>query len=83
MAKRFTKDRTLESDIQSVDIMRYTPGLATGKPGSRRSCLCEDKETYSSKCCRGYLRNQGVGQTEALPPEVTAFRKPDFSNAFS
>ena len=81
--KRFFKDRTLESDVIAFDNMRYTLGLATGKPGSRRGCLCADKETYSRDCCNGYLINQGIGQTEALPPPISAFRKPDFSNAFS
>ena len=83
MSKRYFKDKTIESDVPALDNMRYTMGLATGKPGSRRSCLCEDKETYSVKCCRGYLINQGVGQTEGLPPAITAFKKPDFSTAFS
>ena len=81
--KRFFKDKTLESGQVSLDIMRFTPGLATGKPGSRRACACEDSDTYSVKCCRGYLQNQGVGQTEALPLPITAFKKPDFSSAFS
>ena len=81
--KKYFKDRTLESDQYIELYPKYTLGLATGKPGSKRGCLCADKETYSSKCCDGYLINQGVGAVEGLPPAITAFKKPDFSNAFS
>jgi hypothetical protein len=81
--KRYFKDKTLESPIQVLDNTRYTVGLATGRPGSKRGCLCADKETYSTKCCDGFLINQGVGAVEGLPPAPQNFRKPDFSNAFS
>jgi hypothetical protein len=83
MAKKYFKDKTLESEYQSLDQDRYTLGLAVSRKGSKRACLCEDKETYSVACCRGYLINQGVGAVEGLPPAITAFKKPDFSNAFS
>jgi len=26
-----------------------------------KACLCIDKDTYSKKCCKGYLMNQGIG----------------------
>jgi len=38
-----------------------TPGK-TSPRGSRRACLCEDN-TYSTKCCDGSLRAQGIGST--------------------
>jgi hypothetical protein len=25
------------------------------------ACLCADKNTYSRKCCKGFLINQGIG----------------------
>ena len=38
-----------------------TPSKISPK-GSRRGCLCEDN-TYSTKCCDGSLRAQGIGST--------------------
>ncbi len=76
--------RTIEPTEVAINPMdRYTMGLAVPRKGSKRACLCEDSETYSSKCCRERLINQGIGavQGEALP--TWAFRRPDFSNAFS
>ena len=35
-------------------------GLAVPRNGLM-GCLCHDKNTYSRKCCRGYLINQGIG----------------------
>lgn len=35
--------------------------------GSKRGCLCWDKNTYSKKCCDGSLRAQGIGNiTKAI-----------------
>lgn len=48
---------------------------------SRRACLCLDKRTYSIKCCNGYLKNQGIGQTQSPYPERGAFSN-GFSNGF-
>lgn len=28
---------------------------------NRRACLCKGKNTYSRKCCKGKLINQGIG----------------------
>lgn len=42
------------------DRMKETPSYSSPK-GSRRGCLCKDGRTYSSKCCNGSLRAQGVG----------------------
>lgn len=33
----------------------------TSPKGGRRGCLCPDN-TYSSKCCDGTLRAQGIGK---------------------
>ena len=38
-------------------------GDKTSSPkGGKRGCLCENS-TYSSKCCKGELLNQGIGST--------------------
>jgi len=37
-----------------------TPGNSSPK-GKKRACLCEDN-TYSTKCCDGSLRAQGIGR---------------------
>jgi hypothetical protein len=39
-----------------------TKGLSSPK-NNRRGCLCLDKNTYSRKCCDGFLQQQGIGQT--------------------
>ena len=38
-----------------------TPSRTSPK-SSRRACLCDDGKTYSTKCCKGNLINQGVGK---------------------
>lgn len=49
-----------------------TKGLSSPK-NSRRGCLCLDTNTYSTKCCDGYLINQGIGQTQREGLERGAF----------
>lgn len=41
---------------------RFKTPSKTSPKGSRRGCLCEDN-TYSTKCCDGSLRAQGIGST--------------------
>ena len=41
-----------------------TPGKSSPK-GKKRACLCEDN-TYSTKCCDGSLRAQGIGRVTGL-----------------
>ena len=36
-------------------------GSRTSPKGSQRGCLCWDTNTYSSKCCDGSMRAQGIG----------------------
>lgn len=38
---------------------KETKGKSSPK-GGKRGCLCKDN-TYSSKCCDGTLRGQGIG----------------------
>lgn len=56
------------------------PTLSHSSPkNSRRGCLCLDSNTYSTKCCDGYLINQGIGRIHAIPPTPG----PAFSSGFS
>lgn len=44
------------------------PTLGKSSPkNNRRACLCKDTNTYSRKCCEGYLINQGIGQIQGTP----------------
>lgn len=54
-----------------------TPGRSSRR-NSRRGCLCKDKNTYKIECCKGYLINQGIGETSRGPLE-----RGSFSAAFS
>jgi hypothetical protein len=43
-------------------INRKTTYKSKSSPkGGKRGCLCPDGKTYSSKCCDGSLRGQGIG----------------------
>ena len=55
---------------------RYTVGRNVPR-GNRKACLCPDN-TYSRKCCNGYLLNHGIGSISSVAGE---FNK-DFSNDF-
>ena len=42
------------------------PTLGKSSPkNSRRGCLCADSNTYDTKCCKGYLINQGIGNVNS------------------
>ena len=70
------KNQYRETDKGGIYI-GPTQGLSSPK-NSRRGCLCKDSNTYSTKCCDGYLINQGIGQTER-----EALERGAFSAAFS
>tara|TARA_Y100001972_G_scaffold4721_1_gene5243 strand:- start:114 stop:269 length:156 start_codon:yes stop_codon:yes gene_type:complete len=38
----------------------YIPSR-TSPRGSRRACLCKDRDTYAIECCDGSLWAQGIG----------------------
>ena len=57
-----------------------TPSNSSPK-NSRRGCLCLDSNTYDTKCCDGYLQNQGIGKTESVITEHGAFSS-GFSEGF-
>jgi hypothetical protein len=47
-----------------------------------QACLCAEKLTYSRKCCKGYLINQGIGNTISPYPAQTGGFSLGFSNGF-
>ena len=51
-------------------VTRYSYGRNIPRSGAFQACLCADKDnmTYSKKCCKGYLFNQGVGPTMSPYP---------------
>ena len=57
-----------------------TAGLSSPK-NSRRGCLCLDSNTYDTKCCDGYLQNQGIGSTQSVITNRGAFSQ-GFSAGF-
>ena len=57
-----------------------TQGLSSPK-NSRMACLCINTNTYSRKCCKGYLINQGIGSTISPYPSGGGFSI-GFSNGF-
>lgn len=57
-----------------------TVGRSSPK-NSRRACLCVDSNTYSRRCCNGYLINQGIGNIQQVKPQ-RAFSD-GFSDGFS
>lgn len=40
---------------------KTTPSRTSPK-GGKRGCLCDDGKSYNSKCCKGGLINQGIGE---------------------
>jgi hypothetical protein len=44
--------------------------------GGKRGCLCADN-TYSSKCCDGSLRAQGIGKTASSVAQTVTITEVD------
>jgi hypothetical protein len=63
----FTQNQRKNSGI----YIGPTVGKSSPK-NSRRGCLCLKDNTYSTKCCKGYLQNQGIGRISGVvTPSVT------------
>jgi hypothetical protein len=58
-----------------------TVGKSSPK-NSRQACLCLDKDTYHVDCCKGYLQNQGIGQTQSAPVVRGDFSARGFGDGF-
>ena len=63
MKKYFSSRDTRYAD-EEKPVGRYSFGWAVPKSGAFQACLCAegDNVTYSKKCCKGFLINQGIGQ---------------------
>lgn len=59
-----------------------TVGRSSPK-NNRRACLCVDSNTYSRRCCDGYLINQGIGNIQQSAPGAGRAFSTGFSNGFS
>lgn len=69
--------RKLQNSRRSGIYIGPTLGKSSPK-NSRRGCLCLDSNTYSTKCCDGYLQNQDIGK---ITTEVIT--EGQFSSGFS
>ena len=70
MKKSYFSSRDTRYAQEEGSVTRYSYGRATPKSGTMGACLCPDPNniTYSRKCCKGYLFNQGIGGTQAPYP---------------
>jgi hypothetical protein len=55
--KRKNKRRGVVSRQRGFQTPSYTSPY-----NGKRGCLCWDENTYSSECCDGTLRAQGIGR---------------------
>jgi hypothetical protein len=75
-----TSERGRDEITESTLAMPYSYGRAVPRNGLY-ACLCADKNTYSRKCCKGYLINQGIGNIYGTTPVGGSFSQ-GFSNGF-
>jgi hypothetical protein len=69
-----------ESATQGIYI-GPTQGLSSPK-NSRRGCLCAHSNTYSRKCCKGDLIQQGIGSTQSPGGQERGAFSSGFSDGF-
>lgn len=75
-----TSERGRDEITESTLAMPYSYGRSVPRNGLY-ACLCADKNTYSRKCCKGYLINQGIGNIYGTTPVGGSFSQ-GFSNGF-
>ena len=63
---------SVNRENQSGIYIGPTKGLSSPKK-SRQGCICLDSNTYDVKCCKGFLMNQGIGQTQSATTDLGAF----------
>lgn len=78
--KKYFSNPTNRSKLEARPQPKHSYGHAVPASGME-ACLCADKLTYSKKCCKGYLINQGIGSTISPYPSGGGFSK-GFSNGF-
>jgi hypothetical protein len=82
MKKYFSNPNTAKSSSEYKKVApAHSYGRAVPMAGSLEACLCADELTYSKKCCKGYLINQGIGQIQSPYPTYGGARA--FSNGFN
>tara|TARA_S200002703_G_scaffold155275_1_gene159241 strand:- start:192 stop:416 length:225 start_codon:yes stop_codon:yes gene_type:complete len=47
--------------MQGINRNNITPSKSSPK-GGNRACLCQDGKTYKKECCKGGIKNQGIGK---------------------
>ena len=78
----FSSADNRSKDPYSNMKMPYSFGLSVPRNGLY-ACLCADKNTYSRKCCKGYLLNQGIGNIYGTNPVyIGAFQHESFNFGF-
>ena len=72
---------SVNRENQSGIYIGPTKGLSSPK-NSRQGCICLESNTYDVKCCKGFLMNQGIGQTQGTGTAGGAFSD-GFSEGFN
>ena len=79
MKKKYFSNNVNKYATEQQAAPPHSWGLAVPKSGALSACLCADELTYSKKCCKTYLINQGLGNIQS-----PYFVHPSaFSNGFS
>jgi hypothetical protein len=82
MKKYFSNPNTAKASSEYKKVApAHSYGRAVPMAGSLEACLCADELTYSKKCCKGFLINQGIGQIQSPYPTYGGERA--FSNGFN
>jgi hypothetical protein len=65
--KKYFSSRDTRYAIEEKPSPKFSYGLNVPGSPAFQACLCADKDnlTYSKKCCKGYLFNQGIGNITA------------------
>lgn len=70
------------SNMRKNSGVYFGPTRGKSSPkNSRRGCLCLNSNTYSTKCCKGALQEQGIGKIQSAPVQRGAFSS-GFSSGF-
>ena len=65
MQKKYFSNNVNKYATEQTAAPKYSFGLAVPRSGALQACLCADELTYSKKCCKGYLINQGIGNIQS------------------
>ena len=65
MQKKYFSNNVNRYATEQKAAPAYSWGLAVPKSGALQACLCADELTYSKKCCKTYLINQGIGNIQS------------------